>query len=84
MEAVLLCSVNGADFAMAMSLPFMGGSSQCILIYLYTDEPHESPNGSPAAVLSHKVYGQCSSHHLSTTDCMTSMCMVIACTSASD
>ena len=64
-------------------------------IYLYTDEPpmpvdgqpppHESPNGSPAAVLSHKVYGQCSSHHLSTTDCMTSMCMVvIVCTSASD
>ena len=28
---MLLCSVNGADFAMAMSLPFMGGSSQCVL-----------------------------------------------------
>ena len=85
MEAVLLCSVNGADFAMAMSLPFMDAWIISMhSIYLYTDEPHESPNGSPAAVLSHKVYGQCSSHHLSTTDCMTSMCMVIACTSASD
>ena len=62
-------------------------------IYLYTDEPpmpvdgqpppHESSNGSPADVLSHRVYGQCSSHHLSTTDCMNSVCMVvIACTSA--
>ena len=30
-EAVLLCSVNGANVVMAMSLPFMSGSSQCVL-----------------------------------------------------
>ena len=31
LEAVLLCSVNGAEVVMAMFLPFMGGSYQYVL-----------------------------------------------------